>query len=92
MTACAVTSAPRAFSVSTSNTDAGGADGTEATDFSAQNFPSNCNNDYVLFPGGFNPTVIPNVPTNAVDRFCGEAFNPLYTAATTSVTVCSKFN
>ena len=76
MTPCKVVNGGASFSVSTANTKVTGEDGSEVNGQS-QNFPSNCNNDYVIFPGGYDPAVSPlNTPTNALDRYCGEVFNP----------------
>ena len=76
------------FSVSTANSDATGLTATSVVGLS-QNLPSNCNNDYILFPGASDPSVVPNNPANAVDRYCGEFLNPV-AAATQSTTICSK--
>ena len=57
----------------------------------SQNLAANCNNDFLVFPGGFDPAVALTTPTNALDRFCGERFN-VALAATQSATVCSKFS
>ena len=76
------------FSVSTANTkDDGLAENPPVVE--SQNKASNCNNDYLIIPGGYNPVTSPLAPTNALDRFCGEFFNPL-SAKTTSATVCCK--
>lgn len=45
----------------------------------------NCDNDYLIIKEGFNPKKI----SNKVDRFCGEALNPL-PSKNVSVTVCCK--
>lgn len=53
---------------------------------------SNCNNDYMIIDGGFNPAVATNVVTNSLDRYCGEQLNPLLkSGGTSSVAVCCKF-
>ena len=56
LTTCKVVNGGDPFSVSTANTkEAGGA----ATSVSAisQIWEANCNNDYVIIPGGYDPTV-----------------------------------
>lgn len=50
----------------------------------------NCNNDFLIIPGGFNignPTPVANM---AFDRYCGERLNAI-PGSTLSTTVCSKF-
>ena len=88
---CPVTQAPTSFSISAENSAATGAAAT-VVNGASQALPSNCNNDYVVIDGGFDPTAAPiNAPTNALDRFCGEAFNVAPNTATSS-TVCSNFH
>lgn len=77
-----------AFSISVANTalpaqQIGVSQGPSGTD---------CNNDFLVIPGGFdpvNPTLL--VPNMAFDRFCGERLNPRPVTGA-SVTVCSKFD
>jgi hypothetical protein len=49
----------------------------------------NCNNDYLVIPGGFNVANPPAVVNMAFDRYCGERFNAL-PGNGNSTTVCSK--
>ena len=49
----------------------------------------NCNNDYLVIPGGFNVANPPAVINMAFDRYCGERFNAL-PGNGNSTTVCSK--
>ena len=59
----------------------------------SQSTLSECNNDFLLIPGGFNPkpTSTPiDDPLNSLDRYCGERLNPRFSALT-SVTVCCMF-
>jgi hypothetical protein len=61
--------------------------------FVSQGISTDCNNDFLVIPGGFDPTnPNPNPPVNdmAFDRFCGERLNP-QPLVEASVTVCSKF-
>lgn len=65
------------------------ADGTTNSLGTSQGLASDCNNDYLVIPGGFNsanPTPVANM---AFDRYCGERLNALPNAAASS-TVCSK--
>ena len=88
LSTCAVTQAPTAFSISAENAAAAGT--LPITNGVSQVLPTNCNNDYVVIDGGFDPTANPiNAPTNALDRFCGEAFNVLPNVAASS-SVCSN--
>ena len=93
LTPCTVTNAPSAFSISAQNTDPAGATLPVVTGQS-QNLPSNCNNDYVIFDGGFDPNpgggLKINDPSNALDRFCGQQLN-VQPAQGASAPVCSKF-
>lgn len=50
----------------------------------------NCNNDFLVIPGGFNLGNPAGVPNMAFDRYCGERLNAL-PGNTASTTVCSKF-
>jgi hypothetical protein len=51
----------------------------------------NCNNDYLVIPGGFNVGNPPVIANMAFDRFCGQRLNAL-PGSTDSTTVCSKFD
>ena len=85
-TTCAVTSGQRPFSLSVAR------DRLPNT-FVSQGISTDCNNDFLVIPGGFDPTnPNPNPPVNdmAFDRFCGERLNP-QPLVEASVTVCSKF-
>lgn len=64
--------------------------GVAAAGFS-QILPSNCNNDYLVIPGGFDPaTVAVGAIGNVLDRFCGERFTTAIGSNIQS-SVCSKF-
>ncbi len=56
----------------------------------SQGLASDCHNDYLMIPGGFN-LANPAAPADnmALDRYCGERLNALPNSATSS-TVCSK--
>lgn len=87
-TPCTVTAAGlSAFSVSRAETAA-----NAAAPGVSQILVSNCNNDYVIIPGGYDPAVPLSTATNNWDRYCGERLNPLIgpNGQAASVTVCSK--
>jgi hypothetical protein len=75
LTPCTVISGGASFSISTANSNTDGTADTLDVGKS-QNLMANCNNDYVIFAGGYDAAVSPLTPTNALDRYCGEAFNP----------------
>ncbi|KAI9559193.1 hypothetical protein GHT06_015982 [Daphnia sinensis] len=55
----------------------------------SQGISTDCNNDFLVIPGGFdptNPTLL--LPNRAFDRFCGERLNPR-PLNPASVTVCT---
>jgi hypothetical protein len=88
-TTCVVTSSQQPFSLSVARSLP-----TVALVGNSQSISTNCNNDYLIISGGYDPTnPNPNPPvTNmAFDRFCGERLNPQPSNGA-SVTVCSKFN
>ena len=93
LTPCTVTNGGTSFSVSTPNTAATGLIADVEAAEGSQTLAANCNNDFLIFPGGFDPNpvnpLVVTDPTNANDRYCGERFNPQL-VATVSSTVCSN--
>ncbi len=90
MTPCAVVTGQKPFSISTPIAIPPPEDGASTPGVS-QLGSLNCNNDYLVIPGGFNlgnPAAVANM---AFDRFCGERLNALPGNAA-STTVCSKFD
>ena len=88
MTPCAVVTTQLPFSISTPVNSAN--DNTPDTSGVSQYGSLDCNNDYLVIPGGFNlgnPTAVANM---AFDRYCGEKLNAV-PGSTTSTTVCSQF-
>ena len=93
-TPCAVTTTQMPFSLSVPVTASIlNADGTITAGVSttgvSQILPSNCNNDYLIIAGGYDPTVVVGVFGNVLDRFCGERFTTTIGSPLSS-TVCSK--
>ncbi|KAI9559184.1 hypothetical protein GHT06_015973 [Daphnia sinensis] len=85
LTPCTVVTTQKAFSISVARTINAAA---TATPDASQLGSLNCNNDFLIIPGGFNignPTPVANM---AFDRYCGERLNAL-PGATVSTTVCS---
>ncbi|XP_057368621.1 uncharacterized protein LOC130689699 isoform X3 [Daphnia carinata] len=87
LTPCAVVTSQKAFSISLPITLP--ATGTAATTPDVSQFGSlNCNNDFLVIPGGFNlgnPAAVTNI---AYDRYCGERLNAL-PGSQASTTVCT---
>lgn len=55
----------------------------------SQGLASDCHNDYLMIPGGFNSANPAPEANMALDRYCGERLNALPNSVTSS-TVCSK--
>lgn len=85
LTPCTVVTTQKAFSISVARTVDIAA---TATPGASQLGSLNCNNDFLIIPGGFNignPTPVANM---AFDRYCGERLNAI-PGSTLSTTVCS---
>ncbi|EFX64296.1 hypothetical protein DAPPUDRAFT_266634 [Daphnia pulex] len=85
-TTCVVTSSQQPFSLSVARSLLGA-----ALVGNSQIISTNCNNDYLIISGGYDPTnPNPNPPVTdmAFDRFCGERLNPQPSNGA-SVTVCT---
>lgn len=74
----------KAFSLSGS----GATTGKAGSGGKSQKQVSDCNNDYVMITGGYDPSSA-EVPSNVGDRFCGENLN-LASESTVSSTICSN--
>lgn len=89
LTPCSVVTTQKAFSISVPITFPATGAGVVTPDVS-QFGSLNCNNDFLVIPGGFNLGNPAGVPNMAFDRYCGERLNAL-PGNTASTTVCSKF-
>lgn len=89
LTPCQVVTSQKPFSISTPTNTATAAAAQTFTPDVSQLVSLNCNNDYLVVPGGFNVGNPPAVLNMAFDRFCGERFNAL-PGSTNSTTICSK--
>ncbi|XP_057368580.1 uncharacterized protein LOC130689699 isoform X2 [Daphnia carinata] len=85
LTPCTVVTTQKAFSISVARTVDAAA--TARPDVS-QLGSLNCNNDFLIIPGGFNIGNPAPVANMAFDRYCGERLNAL-PGSTVSTTVCS---
>jgi hypothetical protein len=79
----------KAFSISTPSNPAIASPAQPLVSDVSQLGSLNCNNDYLVIPGGFNVGNPPTVPNMAFDRYCGEKFNAL-PGSNVSTTICSK--
>ena len=80
MTPCTVFQSDSAFSVS------GSAEGSQRS-------VADCNNDYLLIEGGYDPSEKNELgaPKTLQDRYCGSTFS-MKSNATVAGRVCSKFH
>nr|CAH0104683.1 unnamed protein product [Daphnia galeata] len=90
LTPCQVVTTQKPFSISTSSNQATTPPAAAAgLVFDVSQLGSlNCNNDYLVIPGGFNVANPPAVINMAFDRYCGERFNAL-PGNGNSTTVCT---
>ncbi|EFX64299.1 hypothetical protein DAPPUDRAFT_305119 [Daphnia pulex] len=91
LTPCQVVTSQKPFSISTATTYAVTPPVPTFTTFTpdvSQLVSLNCNNDYLVVPGGFNVGNPPAVLNMAFDRYCGERFNAL-PGSTNSTTICT---
>lgn len=87
LTPCKVTSTQKPFSISLAKAIADGAPLIDQSQLGS----INCNNDFLVIPGGKNignPAIQTDI---AFDRYCGERLNALPGNAA-STTVCSQFS
>ncbi|KAK4010451.1 hypothetical protein OUZ56_019594 [Daphnia magna] len=96
LTPCTVTSNQLPFSISVASTLAVlGVQIIPAVPRPGQSqlVPLNCNNDFLVIPGGFNSGKPPSVDGMAYDRYCGERLNALpgNGASTTICTTATPF-
>ncbi len=89
LTPCTVLTTQKPFSLSTASAiSAANVTGAMTTDVS-QLGSLNCNNDFLVIPGGFNVGNPAPVLNMAFDRYCGERLNAL-PGSPISTTICSK--
>ncbi|XP_046638072.1 uncharacterized protein LOC124316271 [Daphnia pulicaria] len=88
LTPCQVVTSQKPFSISTPTNTAAAATAQTFTPDVSQLVSLNCNNDYLVVPGGFNIGNPPAVLNMAFDRYCGERLNAL-PGSTNSTTICT---
>lgn len=81
---CFTKQAESAFSLSRATDEDG-----MPSNFTSQSRSRDCNNDYLVLTGGYDPSRSNIHPAVAADRFCGERFNPA-PLSSKSTTVCSN--
>ena len=89
LTPCTVLTTQKAFSVSTASIISATNVTASLTPDVSQTGSLNCNNDFLVIPGGFNVGNPVSVPNMAFDRYCGERLNSL-PGNNNSTTICSK--
>ncbi|KAK4010446.1 hypothetical protein OUZ56_019589 [Daphnia magna] len=95
LTPCTVVTTQKAFSLSTPNAGIVSAATTTFVPVPdvSQVGSLDCNNDFIVIPGGFNIGNPAPVPNMAFDRYCGERLNalPRNNASTTICTTATPF-